>query len=106
MKCENLLLYEIRGKVRPKRKLVQAISQAWLDAGNKPKADISQYETCCGNIKVSIGIDPGYGDYDACDCSLDVTCQCDKCGCGAFAGIPYNDMSFIERMAEERIAQL
>lgn len=105
MKCDNLLLYEIRGKVRPKRKLVQVISQAWIDAGNKPKADISKYEACCGNIKVSIRVDCGYS-YDQCDCSLDVTTRCDKCGCMAFVGIPYCDASFIEKMAEERIAQL
>jgi hypothetical protein len=80
MKCGALILRELRGKKRPKLKIVRRVSRANIDRGWRESTE--GYEVCDGEVKCDISLYTDYGviDDEEHDCSIQVVYRCNKCG--------------------------
>lgn len=104
MKCGALILREVRGKKNPKLKIIRLISRALIADGYKDDSlNNKDLEVCDGNVKVKIEVESEYyGDYADCDCHLEVTYYCEKCGNSSFPELD-NSAEFVESLVNNKL---
>jgi len=80
MKCTTLVYRELRGKKKPKWKILSCVNEESFNDGKivlpYPR---EKYEVCSGKIGIDLSIDSGYGCSCCSSYDLDVSFGCDTC---------------------------